>query len=310
MAYTKAYGFRDAPKHLPLTENSVFGGASLTKAAFAYMVMQLVDVGVLDLDKPVQAYLPMPLADYPAYGDLAGDARVEKITSRMLLSHTSGLPNLRILNPSGKLNINFEPGSRYAYSGEGIQLLQFMVETVTKRPIKDLMQERVFDPLRMARTSMVSDARFENDYASAHDAYGRSLGYPRRAVASAAGSMQTTLRDFTTFILAVIQGKGLRRATREAMLTPQIEIFSKRQFPTLESTITDEHKSIRLSYGLGWGLFWTPYDKAFFKEGHEEGFQHYAVVFDKPKCGMLILTNSANGEGIFKELLESLLGII
>jgi hypothetical protein len=62
-----------------------------------------------------------------------------------------------------------------------------------------------------------------------------------------------------------------------------------------------------LSYGLGWGLYYSPYGKAFFKEGHDAGFRNYAVVFDKPKDGIVIMTNSANGEGIFKELLETLL---
>jgi CubicO group peptidase (beta-lactamase class C family) len=68
-----------------------------------------------------------------------------------------------------------------------------------------------------------------------------------------------------------------------------------------------ENQSIRLSYGLGWGLYWTPYGRAFFKEGHDEGWRHYAVCFDKPGIGILIMTNSSNGEGIYKELLETLL---
>ncbi len=92
------------------------------------------------------------------------------------------------------------------------------------------------------------------------------------------------------------------------MLSPQIQIFSKHQFPTLDTSTTPENKGIRLSYGLGWGLFWSPFGKAFFKEGHDEGFRHYTVVFDKPKDGIVIMTNSSNGEGIFKDLLESLLG--
>jgi CubicO group peptidase (beta-lactamase class C family) len=308
VVYSKAYGFRDLPKKAPLTENSVFTGASLSKAAFAYMVMQMVNSKALDLDKPVHEYLPKPLPEYEPYRDLADDPRYKKITARMLLSHTSGFPNFRGLNPDLKLNINFEPGSRYAYSGEGIQLLQVIVETIANKPIQDLMRERVFAPLGMTRTSMVSEVRFEDDYASGHDEYGRSLGPQQRAVASAAGSMQTSLRDVTTFIQGVIDGKQLPRSIRESMLSPQIEILSKRQFPTLEDTRTEENKGIRLSYGLGWGLYWTPYGKAFFKEGHDEGFQHYAVVFDKPKDGIVIMTNSSNGEGIFKELLESLLG--
>jgi len=91
------------------------------------------------------------------------------------------------------------------------------------------------------------------------------------------------------------------------MLSPQVQIFSRQQFPTLAATTTDENKAIRLSYGLGWGLFWSPYGKAFFKEGHDEGFRHYSVVFDEPKDGIVIMTNSSNGEGIFKEILETTL---
>jgi CubicO group peptidase (beta-lactamase class C family) len=306
VAYLKTYGFRDNENKLPLTTDSVLCGASFTKAVFAYLVMQLAGAGTLALDTPVQQYLPKPLTDYPGYHDLADDPRYRKITARMLLSHTSGFPNYRGLNPDLKLNINFEPGSRYAYSGEGIQLLQFVVETITKRPVQDLMQERVFQPLGMSRTSMVTEKRFENDYANGYDEYGRSLGHQNRTSASAAGSMQTTLADFTRFVQAVIEGKQLRKASRELMLSPQIQIFSKHEFPTLETATSESNQAIRLSYGLGWGLYWSPYGKAFFKEGHDEGFRNYTVVFDQPKDGIVIMTNSSNGEGIYKELLETL----
>jgi CubicO group peptidase (beta-lactamase class C family) len=70
---------------------------------------------------------------------------------------------------------------------------------------------------------------------------------------------------------------------------------------------TSENEAIRLSYGLGWGVFWTPYGRAFFKEGHDDGWRNYAVCFDKPGTGIVIMTNSSNGEGIFKELLETIL---
>lgn len=307
VAYSKAYGFRDTEKKLPLTPDSVMGAASLTKATFAYLVMQLVEQRVLDLDEPVQNYLPKPLPEYDSYRDLAGDPRYKKITARMLLSHTSGFPNLRWLNADHKLNINFEPGSRYAYSGEGIQLLQLVVEIVTKTPLQDLMPARLFKPLGMTRTSMVSEDHFENDCANGYDEWGRSLGFQQRRTAEAAGSMQTTLRDFSAFLEVMMAGKGLSKSARDLMLSPQIRIASKHQFPTLEKTATDANRAIRLSYGLGWGLYWSPYGKAFFKEGHDNGFRNYAVVFDKPKHGVLILTNSSNGEGIFKELLETLL---
>ena len=307
IAYLKAYGVRDKEKNLPLTIDSVMSAASFSKVAFAYMVMQLVDRGALDLDKPVYQYFPKLLTEYPNFKDLANDPRYRRITGRMLLSHTAGFPNWRWFNEDRKLNLNFEPGLRYAYSGEGMVLLQLVVEIVTKEPLEALMQEYVFQPFRMTRTSMVWQDRFENDYANGYDEYGRSLGPQKRESANAAGSMQTTIGDFSRFMQAVMLGKGLGKETWEEMLSPQIPISSKHQFPTLENETTEENKAIRLSYGLGWGLYWTPYGKAFFKEGHDGGWRNYTVCFDKEKTGIVIMTNSGNGEGIFKELLERLL---
>src|ERR1700674_114333 len=304
IAYLKTYGFRDLKKSRPLTPDSVMSAASFTKVAFAYMVMQLVQEGVLDLDKPVYQYLSKPLPEYGRYSDLAGDERYKRITARMLLDHTSGFPNWRRFNDDKKLHIHFEPGSRFAYSGEGIALLQLIVETVTKRPLADLMRERVFQPLGMTRTSMVWTWRFEGDHANGYDERENSLGPQRRLRADSAGSMLTTPADFALFMQAVMQGQGLRKETKDLMLSPQIQILSKLEFPPLSSETTEENKPIRLSYGLGWGLYWTPYGKAFFKEGHDDGWRNYTVCFDDARIGIVIMTNSSNGEGIYKELLE------
>ena len=307
VAYLKSYGVADKEKNLPLNEDSVMSGASFTKVAFAYLVMRLVDQKVIDLDKPVYKYLPKPLAEYSQYRDLANDPRANRITPRMLLSHTSGFPNWRAFEDDRKLRIHFEPGSKYAYSGEGIDLLQLVVETVTKRSLAELMQDDVFKPLGMTRTSMVWEDRFESNYANGYDEYGRSLGSQRRKTGDAAGSLLTTPRDFARFMTAVMQGEGLRKETRDLMLSPQIRIHSLHQFPSLAAETTNVNDSIRLSYGLGWGLYWTSSDKAFFKEGHDEGWRNYTVCFDRAKLGIVIMTNSSNGEGIFKELLEKLI---
>jgi len=117
--------------------------------------------------------------------------------------------------------------------------------------LQELMQKSVFTPLEMSRTSMIWQERFEDDYANGYDEYGRSLGPERRKSADAAGSMQTTLRDFSRFMAAVMRGQGLQQKTRELMLSPQIQITSKQQFPALENEPTDENKAIRLGYGHG-----------------------------------------------------------
>jgi CubicO group peptidase (beta-lactamase class C family) len=307
LVHLKAYGLRDVQKDLPLTVDSVMSAASFTKVAFGYLAMKLVDDGALELDRPVYQYLPKPLPEYPQFADLAGDERYKRITARMLLSHTSGFPNWRWLEDDRKLRIHFDPGSRFAYSGEGIALLQFVVETITGKPLDSLMHERVFTPFGMTRTSMVWEERFENDFANGYDEYGRTLGHKTWKKGGAAGSMLTTPHDFALFFQAVMEGKGLSSKARAEMFSPQVEIKSKHEFPSLNEETTEENKAIRLSYGLAWGLYWTPYGEVFFKEGHDDGWRNYAACFDKLKSGIVIMTNSSNGEGIFKELLETLL---
>jgi CubicO group peptidase (beta-lactamase class C family) len=307
VAYLKTYGVRDTEKRLALTPDSVMTAASLTKSAFATMVMQLLQEHAIELDKPVYQYLSKPLPEYPAYQDLADDPRYMQITMRMLLDHTSGFPNWRRFTEDKKLRIYFTPGSRFAYSGEGIALAQLVVETVTKKPLAELMNDRIFRPLAMNRTSMVWEKRFEDDYANGYDEHGKSLGPERRERGDAAGSMQTTPRDYARFVQGVLSGAILAKNDREMMLSPQVSIESKHEFPTLPVEPTTKNNAIHLSYGLGWGLYSTRYGEAFFKEGHDEGWRHYVVCFDKPGIGMLIMTNSSNGENIYEGLLRTVL---
>ena len=306
VVYLQGYGQRDVSNAKPLTADSIMSAASFTKVAFAYLVMQLVQDGVIELDKPAYQYLSKPLPDYREYKDLAGDDRWKKITPRMLLSHTSGFPNWRRFTPDQKLHINFEPGSRYAYSGEGIALLQLVVESATQKSLEDLMQEKVFKPLNMTRTSMTWHLNYEENHAEGYDENGKSLGPQRRLIADAAGSMKTSPRDFALFLQAVAHGQQLSEDTLNLMLTPQVRIKSKHQFPTLAEGIANENDAIKLSYALGWGLYTSPYGEAFFKEGHDDGWRNYCVYFREPKMGVVIMTNSSNGENIYDELLQKL----
>ncbi|MGB8260499.1 MAG: serine hydrolase domain-containing protein [Terracidiphilus sp.] len=308
IVYLKAYGLRDTEKGLPLTPDSVMTSASLSKAAFATVVAGLAGKGLLDLDRPIAAYLPKPLPDYPAYADLAGDERWRLFTLRILLSHTAGFANFRGFEPDLKLRIHFQPGTRYAYSGEGIELAQFVVETATGRPLQTLMQEYLFQPDAMTRTSMVWEPRFESDFANGYDEFGRSLGPERRSHADAAGSMQTTLRDYAAFLSALLRNKPLGAPATGSLFDRQIAIHSAHQFPSLAPETTSANDAIRLSYGLGWGIYSSPWGEAFFKEGHDEGWRHLALLFREHGDGILILTNSSNGEGVFKPLIDQFLG--
>ena len=307
IVYVKSFGFRNKEARQTLTEQTVMYGASFTKAVFAYFVMGLVEEGVIDLDKPVYQYLEKPLPQYEKYKDLAADERYKLLTARMLLSHTSGFPNWRWINSDEKLDIKFTPGTKYSYSGEGINLLQFVIEEVTKKKVGEMIQERIFKPFGMTRTSMTWEARFEDDHAIGYDEDEKPLGHKRRSDARAAGSMDTTISDYAKFIQAVMQGKGLPSRFKNEMLTPQIQIYSRQQFPTPSSETTQENRAIKLSYGLGWGLFRTPFGKAYFKEGHDDGWENHSVCFPDKKIAIVLMSNSSNGDRIFKELLEILI---
>ena len=307
ITYLKTYGQSDTEKGLALTPDTVMPAASMTKAVFATEVMQLVQKGILDLDVPIQRYLPKPLLEYEKYADLQGDDRYKNLTLRMLLSHTSGFPNFRWFEDDKKLKIHFEPGTRYAYSGEGYQLAQLVVETVTGKSLTLLMEEDLFGPLGMTRTSMIWEPRFESDFANGYDEHGKSLGPQKRSKPGAAGFMQTTLHDYATFLSAVMHYQVLTPKTSAEMFKPQVMIHSAHQFPSLAPETTTAHDAIKLSAGLGWGLYTSPYGNAFFKGGYDDGWRHQGICFSNGD-GLLIMTNSSNGDQIFKPLFGSILG--
>ncbi|MFA0963398.1 hypothetical protein AB9P05_16460 [Roseivirga sp. BDSF3-8] len=107
---------------------------------------------------------------------------------------------------------------------------------------------------------------------------------------------------------AVLQGKLISEASYNEIFSPQVRIRSKIQFGPGSLEETDKYDDINLSYGLGWGLLDTPHGPGAFKEGHGNGFQHYTILFPEAGKGIMMLTNSDNGEGIFKELLELAIG--
>lgn len=309
--FAKTYGYKNkATKEFNDTATA-FYAASLAKSLFAVMVMQLVEAGKLNLDKPLYTYLPKPIPEYDDYKDLANDSRWKLITARHCLAHTTGFPNWREFNPNenNKLEFFFTPGERYAYSGEGIYLLQLVVETITGKKLETLAQEKIFQPFGMYRTSFLWQPSFENNFAVGHNTNEDTLKKDKRIRASAAGSMETTLADYTKFLAALLKGKGINDKSRKEMFTKQIGIYNKHQFPSLNTDTTSQNFAIDLGYGLGWGLFKTPYGKAYFKEGHGNGWQHYTVSIPDKKFSLLIMSNSANGESIFKELIETIGGI-
>jgi CubicO group peptidase (beta-lactamase class C family) len=308
IVFMKSYGYAWAEKQIPLTTATVMYGASLTKATFAWMLMQLVDEGKVDLDKPIADYLPKPLPDYDAYKDLQGDERWRSLTLRMLMNHTSGFANLRFLEPDRKLRFHRDPGTRYGYSGEGIRLAQFVLEQGLKIDVGQQMQTRVFDHFRMGDTSMTWRESYMGRFAYGYSDSGERQGFSKRSRADAVGSMDTTLADWARFLAAVVRGDGMGHRAHNEMVRPSVLIDSATQFPTLREDRTTRWRGMRLGYGVGWGTFVSRFGHAFFKEGHDDGTDNYAVCVDQRRSCILLLANDNRAVNIFVPLVNDLLG--
>jgi CubicO group peptidase (beta-lactamase class C family) len=306
--WTKSFGLKDTEKQLKLDDNTEMYAASLTKVVSAYLFLRLVDKGTFNLDTPVKRYLKMPIGSYPKWKDLADDTvAFSQITPRMLLSHSSGMPVLRaIYNNSVKLIAR--PGEKFYYSNEGMNLLGFMIEEYTGRRMEVLAREEIFGPLQMTHTSMIWETAFEKNFSSAYFKDGKKYGSERRETSKAAGSMTTTAADYAKFVINLMNRKGLSEKLYDQMLSPQIRVRSKRGFGPLKDSLTIDNDPITLSWGLGTGLFKTPYGPAFFHSGHGDANQNYFVAFPAKGIAVVLMSNSENFEHASYLILNACIG--
>ncbi|WP_269716260.1 serine hydrolase domain-containing protein [Caulobacter sp. NIBR2454] len=303
-------GDRDEEKGLPLQADTVMYAASLTKFTFAYMVMQLVDEGLVDLDTPIDRYMKKPLPEYEKYADLAGDERWRKLTFRILLSHTTGFANFRFVEPDEKLRFHWDPGTRYGYSGEGINLAQFVLEEGLGLDVGKEMQRRVFDRLGMTRTSTTWRADFAENVAQGYTTDGTMVPHRKRGSTRAAGSMDTTIEDYSRFVTGFMRGEGLSAKARAEMLKPQIAITSRSQFPTLSDDKAPADKAhLKLSAGLGVVVYDGPKGRIFLKGGHDDGTDNMLICDDAAKRCFLGLSNTNEAQAWYVRLANRYLGL-
>lgn len=316
VSQVRVYGDRNAAG-APLENNSIMYGASLTKMAFAYMVLQLVDDGVLDLDRSISEYLPQPLPNYTAaeiedryarWSDLAGDARWKVLTPRMLLNHASGFANFGFLEPDGKLRFHFDPGTRYSYSGDGFILLQFVLEKGLGLDVGKEMQTRVFQPLGMSDTSLIWRADFAGRSADGWTADGKPVPHDDRSSVRAAGSMDTTVTDMSRLVAAIIRGDLISAKSRRDFSRPQLPITSASQFPVLQADVPPAQRRVGLEAGLGVEVFDGPQGHGFFKGGHNDWTGNMVVCLETKQRCAVILGNDLRAEPAIPHLTEFILG--
>ena len=316
-----AWGLRNAQGD-PLTTDTVMYGASLTKTVFAYTAMQLVDQGRLALDTPLKDDLDKPLPDYPPdatfpgkygpYADLAGDPRWQAITPRMCLTHSTGFDNFSFIEPDRRLRIHFDPGTRYSYSGEGMSLLQFVIEHGRAEQglgvdVGDLARAN-FDRLGMTRTRLTWRNGEDANVADGWNDQGQPKPHDKRSKVRVAGSMNTTIADLSRFAAALVRGDGLSEASRAEMTRPSLHITTAHQFPHFGAELPPGKQRQDLAAGLGVVVFDGPQGHGFFKGGHDGQTANTLACLEQGQRCVLILSNDVRAESGFAALVRFILG--
>jgi D-alanyl-D-alanine carboxypeptidase len=225
-------GYADRSTHTPMRVADRWRIASLTKAFVSTVVLQLEAEGKLDIDDPVEKFLPGVVPNGSA------------ITLRELMNHTSGLFNYtdafvddpiadftRTWSPSELLALafthppNFAPGTNWSYSNTNYIVLGLVVEAVTGKALGEQLQDRIFAPLGLASTSFPLTIDLAPDFVHGYlklpgaplldvsPALGPSSGW-------AAGGIVSNARDVTLFYRGLLTGKLLPAAQLHEMETP------------------------------------------------------------------------------------------
>lgn len=272
-----------------INADSVFQAASLSKPVFAYAVLKLVAQGKLELDAPVVKYLPQgyrhqfnPLKAEPS--ELVTAPRLRAITVRMVLNHTSGLPNWS----AGPLNFDSAPGTKWHYSGEGYVLLQRAVEAVAGQPLDQFMAAQVFTPLAMNHSAYAWNERIANSILPGTKANGRPRTTLDLTAPIAAFSLYTTAADYAKFLVAVLNdGDVLKQISAAPVPVDQ---------------------GLGLSWGLGWGIEQGQDDRYIWQWGNNTGYRAFVIASPRTGDGLVMLTSGENGLKLAEPVAKKVLG--
>lgn len=267
-----------------ITQKTIFEAASLSKVVFSYVVLRLVDKGILDLDTPLMRYFTNQRFTDPE--------KAMALTARMVLQHKSGLPNWAV-SPSSEQWISsplaflYPTGECFSYSGEGFAYLQQTLEHLTGKSLNELATEEVFIPLGMKNTSYQWQDEFARVAAEGYGADGKPIAMSRTKTPNSAYTLLTNAADYELFLSALARGKGLSRASFESMTA-----FNP---PCKRCSTTGISPACRhVVWGLGVGLAGDK-SQALWHWGDNGNFKCFFILFPKERKHLVFFTNSRNG---------------
>lgn len=281
IATSRAWGVDRADKRA--TKDTVFRVASITKVVTTMTVLNLVAQGKWDLDQPLTKYWTDP--------DLADDPRRDRITTRLVLQHRTGLPNWR----EGKLKFDFDPGARNQYSGEGLEWLRRSLEKATGEKMEALATRLVFEPAGMKSTTYMWPAwvppRYSGEFTG--DTF---VGYDNEPEANGAADLMSTAEDLARFGIWVMKGGGISKQLWREVLDTSANARA--------ASPTDKLR------GLGWVVTQDGPQRdtlVIHHGGGQRGIATELFLVPGQKRGLVVLTNGSAGRPLLLAALNSTL---
>jgi CubicO group peptidase (beta-lactamase class C family) len=338
VVWARNLGVTNAETRAPVADDTLFEDASLSKPVFAYLVLQLADQGVIDMDAPLVRYRRMDyMADHPW---------VDMVTARDVLRHSTGMPNWRKDPAHEKLVPAAKPGTRIDYSGEAIFWLQLVVEKLTGESLDESMQRLLFGPAGMRDSSYTWSADLAARSVYGHRAVDdEEAGMPPQMLRETWNAAQT-VADRWGKPLSAWRYEDAQRALPEVQaITPKGLVnwpgdILANAAASLRTTPSDYARFMALMVrtprapwqiseatrtamltrqievpgrwtdkGLGWNLETTPRGPVFYHSGSNGGiFKNFALGDARGQRALVALTNGGSGNVLYRRVVRAATG--
>ncbi|TFG94433.1 MAG: hypothetical protein E4H13_14885, partial [Calditrichales bacterium] len=287
--FSGGFGVKNINSKEPVNESTIFHMASVSKPYVATAIMQLVEAGKVELDKPVITYLPYFRLD---------ELRYKEITVDQMLTHTSGMPDVmdyewgqdekatgaltRYTRSLKNEKLIAAPGEKWQYSNMAFEVLGNLVEQVSGLRFDEYMRKNILDPLKMKQSSFLIDEKYKSLYADPHI---RNLTiqaseiYPYNPKHAPSSTLHSNAVDMCRWAIA-----NLNRGQYENSRI--LKVASYNLLWQAHSTASDD-----ISIGLSWFMSKKNERVRIHHGGGDLGFSTYLCLEPKTMSAVVVLTN-------------------
>ncbi len=284
IVYNKGFGYSNVKSGKRITNSTYFEAASLSKPVFCLFVLKLANQGKINLDKPVHEYLP---------SDNISDERYKKITARMVLSHTTGLPNW---SETKMVTLESEPGTSFSYSGEAFVYLAKVIAKIYNTNLKNLdsiFQKEVADEFKLDNFNFVITPEIEKDLTTAYQGKSEVKDERDRLSFDPAGGLYSNPTNYAQFLIQLMNHKS----EYKDMFKPFIKLE--------DNNIIKQYFGIK-SWTLGLAVEEINGSQNYWHGGNNLGYTNSFTINPNKKFGYVFFTNADQCNSM-KKIVENIL---